>query len=51
MTVTRNTQIHERTRRHVAVAEKHTFDGVNAITLMRHKHRYVVKSTSMDGLT
>jgi len=36
---------------HVAVIKKHTFNSANTITLMKHKHRYVVleKSTRMDG--
>jgi len=53
MAVTRSTQIHERTKlRYAAIIEKHTLNGVNTITLMKHKHRYVilVKSTSRtDG--
>ena len=36
----------------VAVVEKHTLDGANAITLMEHKHRYMtsVEVTTMDGV-
>jgi len=37
--------------RHVAVVEKHKIDGANIITLIKHRHRYVViaKVTHMDG--
>jgi len=41
----------KREDRHVVVVEKHTTDGTNTITLMKHKHRCVViaKVTHMDG--
>jgi len=52
---TRNTQTLERTRTYVAVIEKHrsTLNGANAITLMKHKYRYVAlgQNTRMGGDT
>jgi len=41
----------EHGHRYVAVIEKHTLQGANTITLMKHKQKYVVlaNSTRMDG--
>jgi len=50
MAVARNAQVHERTRRSMTVIEKHKLTGANTVTLMKHKHRYVVlaKNTRID---
>jgi len=46
-----NHYLNEHEDRHVADVEKHTFDGANTITLMKHKRMYMelVKGTRMDG--
>ena len=43
--------VKEQEDRYMAVAESHTLDGANTITLIIHNHRWVVlvKSLRMDG--